>query len=756
MAFFPHQNAARLVRVRAIRGGYPFYGALVTEPAAAAARFRDLCRSGASDQGALVDQSLLLELNAAVGDHVRVGKTEYAILGALMRAPGESTSSALFGPRVYVPLATIDPVLLARGSHADYDVFFELPAPVDVARLEKRFQERLEALDLRTTTVASREESWGDALMKLQGFLALTGFVALLLGGLGVGSAMHAYAHEKADTTAVLRCLGTPARTTLAIYVTQAIVLGAAASLVGCLLGLLVQEFLPRLLQGLLPFPITPHLEWAPLLLAGATGVVVAVLFALLPLVALRNVPPLAALRSSYEISGPRFDPARLVIATAILLGTGAFAWWQSHEVRLAIAFPLGLALIALVLAALARGSMWVLRRISIRHFPYVWRQGLLNLGRPRNHTILLTVTLGLSACMVLTVDLTRHLLLAQIEMAGGAGQANVVLFDIQDDQRMEVARLVESLGFELFAQVPVVTMRITSVKGRTVAELRKDRQSRIPTWTLTREYRSTYRPALIDTERLVAGKWIAAVADASARVPISLEQEIAGRLGVTIGDELEFDVQGTAIKTTVTSLRQVDWRRVQPNFFVVFPTGALESAPKFHAIVTRSESAARTAQLERALIAAFPGVSTIDVSQILVAANAILDRVAFAIRFMALFSMVAGVLVLTSAVWVSRAQRREESALLRSLGATRAQVQRMAMTEHFLLGLVSALGGVALALLATWALAALVLEVPFTVSIPAPFLTLVMVSGVTFAVASLAGRGVHRAPPLRVLGAET
>ncbi len=249
------------------------------------------------------------------------------------------------------------------------------------------------------------------------------------------------------------------------------------------------------------------------------------------------------------------------------------------------------------------------------------------------------------------------------VELSGGANQPNLILFDIHPDQEAAVAHLVRSFHLPILETAPIVTMRLLTIKGRAIADIRRGPDAADAEWPLQREYLATYRAELIDTESLAAGSWQGqvAAADEDQPIPISLEQEIAKILWVSVGDELVFDVQGVPVTTVVGSIRAVDWQRVRPNFFVVFPTGVLEAAPRFVVFVSRIEDSARLAAVQRAVVQQFRNVSAIDLDLILQTFDTLLGKITFAFRFMAFFSLATGLVVLASAVSAGRYQRLKE-----------------------------------------------------------------------------------------------
>jgi putative ABC transport system permease protein len=345
--------------------------------------------------------------------------------------------------------------------------------------------------------------------------------------------------------------------------------------------------------------------------------------------------------------------------------------------------------------------------------------------------------------------------LLSQISLSGGSNRPNMILFDIQSDERAAVAQLLQAQGAAGLQQVPIVTMRLTQVKGQKVEGLLLDRKRTIPEWLLRREYRCTYRDHLEDTETIVAGRWNGH-AEPMSIPAISLEDKTAQRLKVQVGDRLDFDVQGVPMTVTVGSLRKVEWEKVTPNFFIVFPDGVLEKAPKFYVLVTRSQSSQMSARIQQAVVSQFPNVSVIDLALVFASVDAILSKVSFVIRFMAMFSIVTGLTVLAGAVITGRYQRIQESVLLKALGASRRQVLRILMVEYLFLGLISSLSGLILALAATWALARFLFRFPLTIAYLPTVAVLLGVLGLTLLTGMLSSRGIHSRPPLEVLRSDT
>lgn len=746
MIVFSQREGTRLAQVRGVEGGFPFYGRIESVPAEAADRFRE-------EGGALVEESLLLQFGAQVGDVVRIGALETRVLGALQKVPGESVAFATIAPRVYLRMQDLAATgLLREGSLARYRVLFRMPPEVDVPKLVDRHRERLDELRLAVATVADRKEDLGQSMRNLYHFLNLVGFVALLLGGVGIASAIQAHVKQKVPTVAILRCLGSPVGLAFAVYVTQGVALGVVGAVLGAVVGVAIQRWLPGVVADFVPFEIEIQTSWVALAEAAGLGFSVCVLFALLPLAGIRRVSPLQVLRVAHDPRRDR-DPLRLVVAAALAVLVVAFALGHTQRWQEGVGFAAGLAVAFAALAGVAKLAIAGLRRLRVPGAPFVLRQGLANVHRPNNRTLLLVVSLGLGTFLLVTLQMSQTTLMRELVSGREEGRANAILFDIQADQREAVADLVRDQGLPVLDQVPIVTMRLKAIRGKPVEEiLASDRDRRGPGWALRREYRSTFTDQLRDSERIVAGEWVESVPAGSEPVPVSVEEGIAKELGVGMGDEMVWDIQGVPLRTRIASLREVDWRRVQPNFFVVFPKGPLEDAPAFHVLVTRVESPEQSARLQREVVRRFANVSAIDITLVLRTVDQILGKIAYVIRFMALFTVATGLLVLMAAVLSGRYQRVRESILLRVLGCSRRQVLRILLVEYAVLGMLSALTGVVLALAATTALSVLVFKLPWTLSVSTPLVAAAVVTALTLATGWLASRGVTTHAPLEIL----
>ncbi|WP_128546691.1 ABC transporter permease [Larkinella soli] len=751
MVFFPRSGGVRLSQVKALEGRFPYYGEWEVQPSAAVARFRKAGKTG--ERIALVDDALLVQLNARPGDSVKVGSLMFLVAGRVMKTPGQTAVTTTVAPTVFLPYAQLPETgLLQRGSRVTYRSYFQFDPGTNVDAYIKTFASRLDKAGINYDTVTERKEQTGRAFTDLTRFLNLVAFVALLLGCVGVASAVHLYVKEKIASVAVLRCIGASGRQAFLIYLIQTSLMGLMGAVLGAALGSIVQLILPEVFGSFLPIDVTVTVSWKAVAQGVGTGLVIAVLFALLPLLVIRKVSPLRTLRTSYEEDVTGRDPLRWAVYGAIVLAITGFAYWQIRDWKMALGFTLGLATAFGVLTGLGRLLMFLVRRFFPVSWSYIWRQSLANLYRPQNQTLILVISIGLGAFLIATLYLTQTLLLSRVQLSASGGQPNMVLFDIQNEQKAGVQQLVQSHRLPVVQSVPVVTMRLAEVNGRTVEAIQKDTSSKIPDWALTREYRVTYRDALIDSEKLATGK---AQSLRNQTALISVEKGYLDRMRLKLGDTLTFNVQGALIPTVVGGTREVDWNRVQTNFLIVFPNGVLEQAPQFHVLMTRVRDTQQSAAFQRDLVRRYPNVSAIDLGLILRTIDDILEKVSFVIRFMALFSIVTGLLVLSSSVVISKYQRIQESVLLRTLGASRRQILLISLIEYMLLGLLAAFSGIVLSVFGTWGLAYFVFEIPFVPDFTPLLVVAAVVTALTILIGLFNSRGVLVRPPLEVLRAE-
>jgi putative ABC transport system permease protein len=745
MIYFPKSQGTRLVQVRALQGGFPYYGALETTPLQAGSAFKN-------GKTALVDKTLMLQFNVKVNDSIKVGDVTFLIAGTLNKAPGQTGVSSSVAPIVYIPMQYLPQTGLSKkGSRITYSFYYKYNKPVNMEKLVKTIDPRLDKADMNYETIESRKENTGRSFGDLTRFLSLVGFIALLLGCVGVASAIHIYIREKIASIAIMRCLGVKASEAFIIYLIQIVGIGIIGSVIGALLGTSIQHILPMVMKDFLPLTISTDISWLAIGQGVLLGVIISILFALLPLISIRNISPLNTLRISYEEVNIVRDPLRWLVYVLILVFIITFTFLQLDSWLASIFFTIGISIAFLILAFTAWLLMRLMKLVIQSSWGYLFRQGFANLYRPNNQTIILIVSIGLSTAFICTLFFIQSILINQVTLSSSGNQSNMILFDIQTSQEKAIAQLTKQQGLPVIQQVPIVTIHLEKVNGKTAADVKKDSTLKVPAHAYSYEYRVTYRDTLSATEKIIKGDWVGK-AEAGKEIPVSIEDNFSKRNHIVVGDHLVFNVQGLSMPAVVSSVRQVNWNKIQTNFQIVFPKGVLEDAPQFRVLLTHVPSAKASAKFQQAIVRAFPNVSIIDLGLVLNVIDDLLDKISYIIRFMSAFSIITGIVVLIASVRISKYQRIQESVLLRTLGASRKQIFVITALEYLFLGTLSALTGIVIAITGSWLLAKYSFEIPFVINwIPAAILFFV-ISILTVVIGLLNSTGVLNKPPLEIL----
>jgi len=750
MVQFRSTGDTRLSQIRAIEGPFPIYGTIETEPREAAQEYQQ-------NNSALVEQSTMRQFNISVGDSIQVGQITLPISGQLRNVPGESAAFSLVGPRVYVPLSVIeDSGLLQRGSRVTYKEYMQLDGAETAERIASEFRPIGREHSVRTETVESRKQDFDAIVDNLSKFLGLIAFIALMLGGLGVASAVYVYIRRKSSAVATLRCMGMSSQQIIASFSIQIAGMGLLGAAIGTALGLVLQSYLPLLFTEFLPFEIVQAISVPAILLGLLIGMVISVGFSILPLIGISSISPMLTLKS-VDFSPLANLSAKVkifTVATVFLLVVLLIAYTTDSLIA-ALFFSFGLMVSVVLLWFTAILLTKVVKGLRLKSLPYTWRQGTANLFRPNNQTPMLLTTLGMGMLLIGTLYLSQEMLLERISFQSNEELPNIVLYDIQSDQNDGVNEIIESHGGQIMQNVPIVSMRLSSLRGRSVSEVRQDTTEQIRRWALTRDYRVTYRDELMSSETILEGEWIAQADGIGSVIPISVAEQIKEELQLEIGDSLDFNVQGVNVSTVVASVREVDFQRPEPNFFVLFPSNALENAPQFFATIVRADDEDLAYSIQQEIVREYPNISAIDISIALQSVQEFLDKIAMAIQFMALFSIITGLVVLASSISISRKQRTRESVLLRTLGAIKKQVSSIQTIEYVLLGLLATLTGLILAFAASWSLAYFYFDLAFVPNLTA----LILLSLVIILAATIIGwsgsRHIFKKSPIDVLRSE-
>lgn len=746
MAAFPKNESTKLVKVRALQGDFPFYGNLTTVPKNAGRTYQEL-------GGALVDATLLLQYNLNPGDSIKLGKVTFPIIGALKSIPGSTAISSSIAPSVLIPFRFLEKTeLLQLGSRKEYQYFFKAPE-MDLELLDKNIDPILddEKADLDTHTSTSR--NLGRRYDNVSRFLNLVAFIALLLGCIGIASSVHIYIKEKLKNVAVLKCLGASRKQSFYIYLIQIIGIGLIGGIIGSAIGTSLQFAFPYILQDFLPFNVEISISFQPIIMGISLGILMSVLFALLPLLGTWYVSPLEVLRGQ-EDNQQKPKKARILVFLAILLFIFLFSFWMLKSAINGIIFTFGICITFAIMAGVS--SLFI--KLIKRFFPSSWgftsRQSILNLFRPNNQTMVLVLAIGLGTFLISTLYFTKDILLAKTSLENKKTDANIILMDVQSSQEKALLANFKSKDLEVIDNIPIITMRMQSIRGKSANEIRKDTTTKMRKWMLNREFRVTYRSELSATEELLEGEFIGN-AEQGKPVPISIADNLAKDANLKIGDQVTFNIQGVLMETKIGSIRKIDWSSMQVNFMILFPRGILENAPQFNVMTTYVPNEESSADLQRDLVQKFPNVTILDLRQVFTIVEDILDKISWIINFMAFFSILTGFIVLIGSVRNSKYQRIKESVLLRTLGAKSKQILQITALEYVYLGLLGSLTGILLSLVGAQLIATFLFKEPFIPS-AIPFLVFLPAITLLVVVIGLSNlKSVLQSPPLEVLRKE-
>ncbi|MEM9549383.1 MAG: FtsX-like permease family protein [Bacteroidota bacterium] len=743
MAYLPSVEESQFVRIKGLNGGFPYYGTLMTEPASAAVSYKN-------GQSALVDDGMMLQYGLEVGDSIKLGESTLPISGRLMSAFGSVDAGGSFAPSVYVGLQNIEATqLIQPGSLVNYKEYVKINDDTDLDKWEDDRRKMFRDESIRVTTVEEQRENLEEAFSSLNNFLNLVALISLLLACIGVASSVLIYIKTKIQSIAILRCLGMKEEEAFMVYFLQIFILGFISVVLGVVIGSAIQVVLPIVLQGFLPIEVSMSLSWLSILKGFVMGIVITMLFALGPLLGVRKISPLKTLRVSDEAQ-PR-DRWTWIVYGLIILAVFGFLMTLMESWIDAGVFTIGLLAAFFVLFGVARTVTWGVRKFFPRNANFVVRQGLSNLYRPNNQTQTLIVSIGLGTGILTLLFILQGLILRNVEEMGAGNQPNMILYGIESGQKDKLEEMTTSFEMPVIQHVPVVTMALAGWQGKTKKEWMADTTRTASRWAINREARVSYQSEMPPDDELMVGEYTGTY-EGGDSIFISLDERYSEGLDVGIGDELVWNVQGAMIKTYVGSIRKINFRKLESRFFILFPTGVLEAAPQFLILVTKSPDKQTTANFRNAVVKEMPNVSVIDLGSILVTLNDIITKVSYVIKFMAAFSILIGIIVLISSLFLSKFQRIRESVLLRTLGAIEKKIYRINAVEYASLGVLSALTGITLAIAGSYLLAKFVFELDFILNWTPIIGIFFFITLLTILIGLWNSKDVVRKSPLQIL----
>jgi putative ABC transport system permease protein len=764
MASVPPDPAPLLVSLKAVDpADYPFYGQAELEPAMSLQQALD-------GDSAVVAQEFLIRLNARVGQTLRLGGRDFRISAVLVQEPDRITAGAGMGPRVMISQAALGRTgLIAPGSRASQRLMVKLPdsgstklsgkaaAAIDPVAMRKQLEAALpdaQVMDYREGSPALTQ-----GLDNATAILSLICLVAMVLGAIGVAMAMHAHLEQRMDMLAILKAVGAGSADLLRIFLLQTLGLGLAGGVLGVAAGVGVMAALPAVFGKLIPIHTALEFPWRSALAGLGTGLLTTLLFCLPPLLDVRAVRPVLVLRRLVE-PGPeglrgwfaRWWARRLqlAIAAAVVAALGGIAWALSDSPIVGTWFAVLFTIALAVLLVLAAVALWTLRfllnRLRLR-LPSSLRHGLSNLYRPGNQSAAVLAALGLGVMLILAVYLMQAALLRDLRETASPKLPNVFLVDITNDEAAGVRSFFQHQPgiIQQLDLMPMVRGRFVSVNGQTLEQMKGQHFPRRMLESASFSWADA--PPLGD--KVTQGKWWT---DAGA-AELAVGEGTAQRLNLSVGSAVQLDIGGTVRTLKVAALYRADGQHMGMQVSFVLPSGQLKDEPATWYGGLHIDPK-QVAGMERALFAAYPSVSVINVADVLDRIESVVDQVTFVVRFLAGFSIFAGLTILASSIASTRFRRMREAVVLKTLGATRMRIVRTFSVEFSVLGLLAGSVGVVFANLLTRVLLRR-LEVGFHIEWGATLVALVGTAVLATATGWIASYRILGLRPLEVLREE-
>ena len=684
MAKSPVTDERQLVELKAVDHAYPLFGTMDLSPAGPLA---DALAMRGGHWGAVADRELLERLGISTGQMVRVGSQEYEIRATIAHEPDRGSDAFIFGPRLMVADESLAGTGLIQPGSLIYQIYRIAYAPGLDARAW------LAALKQRFPDAGWRIRGLDDAGMGIKRFvdrtalfLTMVGLSALLIGGVGVGNAVRAYLVSKIATVAILKCLGAPARSIFALYLTLIMLLAACGILIGLGVGAAVPFIAAPLLARGFGLDLALGIYPTALVQAAVFGLLVALAFSLPALMRTRDLPPGQLFRDMIQPARLWRRWADILWFALVLAALIALTILSADDRMLAFWFVLA-AFATVIIFRLLAFAIMALARLFARHCSGLIRRALADLAGPGAPTRSVVLSLGLGLTVLVAVASIQGNLRRELADTMPGAAPSFFFIDIQPDQLADFSSLVRAQpGFHELESVPMLRGRIVRLKDVAVEQLPPPAEGR---WVLEGDRGLTWAATTPPGTRLVAGSWWPA--DYKGPPLISLDSEVAKDFGLKLGDHLTVNLLGREITGTIANLREIDWARLSINFVMVFSPGVLEAAPQTEIATVRIDPAGEVA-LERAVTDRFANISAIRVKEALASVASILDGLSAAVASMAGVALVAGIAVLAGAVLADRRRRIYDAVVLKVLGATRGNLIAGLALEYGFMGLATSL----------------------------------------------------------------
>ncbi len=691
-----------LVDIKAVDSAYPLIGTVGLDPPGAAL-------ATALTNGVVADPLIFQRLGLHPGDDVKLGEARLKLTAALTFEPDHAGGAAILGPRVLIDTASLAATrLVLPGARVTYEWRVRLPAGVDPDRTIAALREKFPDTGWRLRDAREANNGLEQPVRQAGLFLTLVGLSALLVGGIGVATGVRAWLEGRAKTIATLRCLGAPARLVFAMFLFQVMLLCAAGIVAGVVFGAALVELGLAVFGGQLPLPAVRGVYPQPLLIAASYGLATAASFALWPLGRAAQIPGAALFRDALLPQGGARPGLIAANAALILLLAAAIVGFAEDRI-----FAAWFCLAAVLTIGVFRAGAWALMRTATRATPQrpPWlKLGISALYRPGSSAPLMVTALGLGLSTLAAVSLVEGNIDAQFESAMPKDAPSFFFLDIQNDQLDRFDNLVTQVkGVTNLRSVPALRARIVLLNG---VPPEKAQVAPGTQWALRGDRGLTYSATVPEGSHLVEGSWWPA--DYAGKPLISLDADLAHGWHLAVGDTLRLNVLGRDIDFRIANLRRIEWRGLNINFTLVAAPGLLEHAPQMH-IATLREPPAQDSALLRAVNDALPNVTGIRVADVLQAVGDLVGKLAAALSAAGAVTLLSGALVLTGAVAAGQRRRTAEAVVLKTLGATRAQIRAAWLVEFAALGACAGLVAAALGTLASYAIMRFAMHAPWS-----------------------------------------
>ncbi len=736
-------TASQLVELKAIDSAYPLYGRLIVEPDLPMAQLLDPLQSGCGRSrcfGALVQESLLIRLNLTVGSELQIGKASFLITAVLKKEPDRIANGFSLGPRVMISREALNATtLIQTGSRIQERYRLSISDSTSLEPLMGELRGRLSQEGAQVSSFRDAQPRLRRFLAQLNLYLGLIGFTILLVGGIGVACTIQGFLTQKIPIIATLKTLGADSSQIIRLYLTQSLILGGIGSLLGVIVGVVLHQGLPLLLQGIIPETLPMNPSFAPILRGILLGTLATLAFSLWPLLAIRDVSPALVYRQAVDHSQimtnsqsrlTRWrnilkhwwnDRAQVMVSISMMVGVTGLAMWQAHSLTLGLFFSVACAVAVLLLLGGTVALFRILRRVPIPQ-RYLLRHAVKNLQRPGNFTKAMTLAIGIGVMLMTTLTIVQRSLLDLIGNQIPSQAPSFFFIDIQPDQYPQfVDVLQQKFPDSPYKLVPVVRSRLTAINGQPIDP--EEHKGQRNGWYFTREYALTTSQVLPKDNVLTQGQWWdhtkESDSDGASRTPsdfplVSVEEDAAENLGLTLGSTLTLDIQGVPIVAKVGSLRQVDWGSFSINFFMILQPGSFDGAPFTYIATTRVPTNLEV-PLQQAIVAVLPNVTAINVGDVLENIGRIFQQLALGIQALALLCLITGSAVMIAAISVNRYRRLHELAIVKALGASRRLLVFSLGVEFGVIGTFAGLVGLGLGCLLSWSLLYLFFDLSWT-----------------------------------------